>query len=105
MRPLSTLLLAIATASVSLALAACTGDDDVTPGTGADASVDNNQPPPPPPPADGGDGGGTCLELSDFVLDIVRNKTADNNKPETIDDKVFCTPDKEDPKLYNALFP
>jgi hypothetical protein len=106
MRPLHALaMIAIAT-SVTFTLASCSGDDDVdaTPDGGTNPPP---QPPPapPPPPADGGDAGPSCVELHTYVIDLVQNKTLENNRPEDISKVNFCTPDKEDPQLYKVLFP
>lgn len=111
-RPSASRLAAAIGAALCAALTSCGGDDDYDFSKKPDAGVDVTTlppapPPPPPPQADAGDAEaapGPCIELSDFVLDIVRNKTAETTLPEDLDDKTFCA-DKEDPKAYSTLFP
>lgn len=53
---------------------------------------------------DGGDGPAQGpLEFTDFVNDLIKNKTAANNRPETIDDKMFK--DSMNRAAFDSLFP
>lgn len=54
--------------------------------------------------AAGSDGGAPegPLEFTDFVNDLIKTKTAENNRPETIDDKTFK--DSMNPAAFDPLF-
>ena len=49
----------------------------------------------------GGDGG--PIEFTDFVNDLIKNKTASNTSPETVSDKTFK--DSMNPAAFSSLFP
>jgi hypothetical protein len=74
-------------------LAACGGDDD-----GAtrvpDASV---------PTSDAGPDAGSAT-FTDFVIDLVEHKTADDSDPVTVDFGL-PDPDQDNPAAYQRLFP
>jgi len=51
----------------------------------------------------GAGGNAGPLEFTDFVNDLIKNKTASNTSPETLNDKRFT--DSMDPAAFMSLFP
>jgi acetyl-CoA carboxylase alpha subunit len=50
----------------------------------------------------GGLGGAAAIEFTDFVNDLIMNKTSSTTRPETIDDKTFK--DSMSPTAFDPLF-
>ncbi|MBK6696791.1 MAG: hypothetical protein IPG50_32060 [Myxococcales bacterium] len=100
---------------IALAAACATAgcDDEVeptksTPST--DAGSDSTVTPPgdagggdvQQPNTDGGDGGTGPIEFTDYVKDLILNKTADNSTPDDPETKTFK--DSEDPNAFPGTF-
>jgi len=52
--------------------------------------------------SDGGDGPAEAVEFTDFVKDLILNKTSSTTLPETLDDKTFK--DSMNPAAFDGFF-